>query len=170
MRYDCKNESQRALRRSDDPMTSLQSRLGIEFPLIQAPMAGVQGSALAVAVSNAGGLGSLPCALLGLEAMRRELAAIRAQTTRPFNVNFFCHAQPEPSAERENVWRAALAPYFADYGIDPDTIPSGPGRSPFSSEVADVLSEFEPPVVSFHFGLPSPDLLARVRGWDAKIL
>ena len=149
---------------------SLQELLGIDLPIIQAPMAGVQGSALAIAVSNAGGLGSLPCALLGPDAMRAELAAIRAQTTRPYNVNFFCHAQPEPGSEREQAWRAALAPYYAEYGIDPDTIPAGPGRLPFSAEAADVLSEFRPPVVSFHFGLPSASLLARVRGWGAKVL
>jgi nitronate monooxygenase len=133
-------------------------------------MAGVQGSALTVAVSNAGGLGSLPCAMLGPDAMRKELATICAQTTEPFNVNFFCHAQPEPSAEQETIWRAALSPYFAEFGIDPSTIPAGPGRSPFSSEAAEVLSEFQPAVVSFHFGLPPADLLARVRGWGAKVL
>ena len=84
-------------------MTTLQALLGIELPIIQAPMAGTQGSALAVAVSNAGGLSSLPCATLGLDAVRSELAAITAQTGRPFNVNFFCHAPPAPSAEREAV-------------------------------------------------------------------
>ena len=133
-------------------------------------MAGVQGSALAVAVSNAGGLGSLPCAMLGPDAMRKELTAIRSQTTKPFNVNFFCHTQPEPDVERETAWRAALAPYFAEFGIDASAITAGPARAPFSAEAADVLSEFTPPVVSFHFGLPSAELLARVRAWGAKIL
>ncbi|HSG32953.1 MAG TPA: nitronate monooxygenase [Sphingomonadaceae bacterium] len=133
-------------------------------------MAGVQGSALAVAVSNAGGLGSLPCAMLGVDAMRKELAAIRAQTTKSYNVNFFCHTQPEPNAERETIWRAALSPYFIEYGIDPNAIPAGPGRLPFSAEAADALEEFKPAVVSFHFGLPSAELLARVRSWGAKIL
>ena len=149
---------------------TLQTLLGIELPIIQAPMAGVQGSALAVAVSNAGGLGSLPCAMLSLDAMRNELAAIKAQTDKPFNVNFFCHAPPEPSAEREAAWRATLAPYYKEYGIDVDTIPAGAGRAPFSSEAADVLDEFKPAVVSFHFGLPSAGLLARVRAWGSKIL
>jgi nitronate monooxygenase len=149
---------------------TLQQLLGIEVPIIQAPMAGVQGSALAVAVSNAGGLGSLPCAMLSLETMRNELAAIKAQTGRPFNVNFFCHVPPTPSAEREAVWRATLAPYYKEFGIDPDTVPVGPGRAPFSSGAADVLSEFKPAVVSFHFGLPSAELLARVRAWGSKIL
>ena len=149
---------------------TLQQLLGIELPIIQAPMAGVQGSALAVAVSNAGGLGSLPCAMLSLDAMRAELAAIKAQTSKPFNVNFFCHVPPTPDAEREAVWRAALSPYYQECGIDPHTTPVGPGRAPFSSEAAAVLSEFKPAVTSFHFGLPSAELLARVRAWGSKIV
>src|SRR4029077_513956 len=95
-------------KRSGEQSMTLQSLLGIELPIIQAPMAGIQGSALAVAVSNAGGLGSLPCALLSPAALRTELAAIRAQTVKPFNVNFFCHTPPYPSAEREASWRATL--------------------------------------------------------------
>jgi len=148
---------------------TLQQLLGIELPIIQAPMAGVQGSALAVAVSNAGGLGSLPCAMLSLDAIRNELAAIKAHTSSPFNVNFFCHTPPTPSAEREAAWRATLAPYYKEYGVDVDKIPVGLGRAPFSSEAADVLNDFKPAVVSFHFGLPSADLLARVRAWGSKI-
>ncbi|MDC0683386.1 NAD(P)H-dependent flavin oxidoreductase [Sorangium atrum] len=151
-------------------MTTLQELLGIDFPIIQAPMAGVQGSALAVAVSSAGGLGSLPGAVLGPDGLRKELAAIRAQTTKPFNVNFFCHMQSEPDAEREASWRARLSPYFAELGVDASAIPTGPGRLPFSDEAADVLDEFSPAVVSFHFGLPSEALLSRVRRWSAKIL
>ena len=115
---------------------TLQELLGIEHPLIQAPMAGVQGSALAIAVSNAGGLGSLPCALLDADGIGKALAAIRAQTARPFNVNFFCHAQPEPSVERERAWRAALAPYFAEFDIDASPVEASPGRLPFSAEIA----------------------------------
>ena len=149
---------------------TLQQLLGIELPIIQAPMAGVQGSALAVAVCNAGGLGSLPGAMLSLDAMRSELAAIKAQTSRPFNVNFFCHAIPAPVAEREAAWRAALAPYYKEYEVEVNTIPAGPGRAPFSSVTADVLEEFKPAVVSFHFGLPSTALLARVKAWGSKIL
>ena len=142
-------------------MTPLQTLLGVELPIIQAPMAGVQGSALAIAVSNAGGLGSLPCAMLGVDAIRTEVAAIKAQSSKPFNVNFFCHSPPAPSAEREAAWRAALFPYYREFGLAIDNISVGPGRMPFSSEAADALSEFKPAVVSFHFGLPSPELLAR---------
>jgi nitronate monooxygenase len=151
-------------------MKTVQELLGIELPIIQAPMAGVQGSALAVAVSNAGGLGSLPCAMLSPEALRNELAAMTSQTSRPFNVNFFCHTPPKPDAEREAAWRNLLAPYYKEFGIDIASVPAGPVRAPFSHDMADVLTEFKPPVVSFHFGLPSPELLQRLRGWGAVIL
>ena len=146
------------------------SLLGSELPLIQAPMAGFQGAALAIAVCKAGGLGSLPCAMLTLETMRKELSAIRAATDRPYNVNFFTHTPPAADAKRETAWRAALTPYYREYGIDPNKIPAGPGRAPFTAEAAEVLEEFKPAVVSFHFGLPSPSLLERVRAWGAKIL
>jgi nitronate monooxygenase len=143
---------------------------GIELPIIQAPLAGVQGSALAIAVCKAGGLGSLPCAMLAPEAIRKEIEAIHAATDRPYNLNFFCHAPPVPDAAREARWRAALAPYYAEFGIDPGGVPAGPGRLPFSDAVADVIEPFAPPVVSFHFGLPAPHLVERVRAWGAKIL
>ena len=151
-------------------MPTLQSLFGTEFPLVQAPMAGVQGHELAAAVSNAGGLGSLPCAMLSVEGMRKELEALKVKTSRPYNVNFFCHVPPEPSPDREAAWREALGPYYREFGIDPATIPAGPGRMPFSAEAADVLSQFRPAVVSFHFGLPAPALLQRVREMGAKIL
>src|SRR5690348_11761847 len=134
---------------------NLRDLFGIELPVIQAPMAGVQGSALAVAVTNAGGLGSLPCAMLTGETLRTELAAIRSQTTRPFNVNFFCHTPPTPDDAAEAAWRRALAPYYEEFGIDPSSIAAGPGRAPFTHDAADVLDNVRPAVVSFHFGLPS---------------
>ena len=133
-------------------------------------MAGVQGSPLAVAVSNAGGLGSLPCALLSPEALRLELAAVTAGTDRPFNVNFFCHTPPPPDPQRESAWRDLLRPYYEELDVEVDAAPATGGRAPFSHDAADVLSVFEPPVVSFHFGLPAPDLLQRVRAWGAKVL
>ncbi len=149
---------------------TLQKLLGIERPIIQAPMAGVQGSALAVAVSNAGGLGSLPCAMLDLNTMRQELATIKAQTTKPYNVNFFCHTPPEIDTKREAIWRQTLMPYFLEYGIDPNIIPTGQGRVPFNAAAAEVLEEFKPAVVSFHFGLPTPESLKQVKKWGARIL
>ncbi len=151
-------------------MTTLASLLGTALPLIQAPMAGVQASALAIAVSNAGGLGSLPCAMLSPDQMRSELTAIRAGTDKPFNVNFFCHTPPAPDAKREAGWRDALTPYYREFDIDPSSVGAGPGRRPFDEATATLLAEFAPPVVSFHFGLPSEALLAQVRRWGAKVL
>src|SRR5262245_55716395 len=148
----------------------LQELLGTELPVIQAPMAGSQLGALAIAVSNAGGLGSLPCAMLTAESMRKELEAIRAATKRPYNVNFFCHQPPAPDARRDAAWRERLAPYSREYGLDPASLAPGPGGAPFSAELADVLADFRPAVVSFHFGLPAEQLLARARGGGAKIL
>ena len=147
----------------------LTELLGIDLPIIQAPMAGAHGSALTIAVSNAGGLGSLGCAMLTPDGIRAELTAIRAKTTKPFNVNFFCHTPPAPDAQSEAQWRAMLTPYYTEYAIDPQSIPAGPGRAPFSAEAADVLSEFKPAVVSFHFGLPPAHLVARAKGLGAKI-
>ena len=152
---------------------TLQQLFGIELPIIQAPMAGAQGSAMAVAVCNAGGLGSLPGAMLSAEALGKELATIRGQTSRQFNVNFFCHTPPESNAaseQREAAWRTLLGPYYSEFGIDAAAIPARPGRAPFTAELADVLAPFKPAVVSFHFGLPSAELLARVRGWGSKIM
>ena len=159
------------VRRTDNPrMKTLTDLLHTEFPLIQAPMAGVQGAALAIAVSNAGGLGSLPCAMLAPDALQRELAALSAGTQRPWNVNFFCHTPPEPDAAREATWRAALAPFYAEAGLDLAAVPAGAGRVPFSAATADLLEPFRPPVVSFHFGLPAPELVARVKSWGSVVL
>ncbi|MEO7205823.1 MAG: nitronate monooxygenase [Steroidobacteraceae bacterium] len=151
-------------------MMTLQELFGIRLPVIQAPMAGSQGSDLAIAVSNAGGLGSLPCAMLTPDAMRAELQAIRAATDLPFNVNFFCHTPPAAQAPQEAAWRALLAPYFREYGIDPREDSGGVARAPFSAAAADVLEQFRPKVVSFHFGLPSSDLVARIKKWGAAVL
>jgi nitronate monooxygenase len=149
---------------------ALLAVLGTELPIVQAPMAGVQGSALAIAVSRVGALGSLPCAMLTVETLRKELAAIRGGTDRPYNVNFFCHTPPLPDPEREAAWRNLLAPYFREYGIDAAAVPAGSSRAPFTAELADVLEELAPRVVSFHFGLPAPELVARVKAWGSKIL
>lgn len=151
-------------------MTSITDLFGLSLPVVQAPMAGVQGASLALAVAQAGGLGSLPAATLTPEALRRDLAAIRERSAGPINVNFFCHAPPEPDAEREAAWRAVLAPYYAEFGLDPAAVVAGPARTPFNHELADVLAELPPAVVSFHFGLPAPDLLERVRATGAKVL
>src|SRR5215210_5502756 len=96
-----------------DRTMQLTELLGIEVPIVQAPMAGAQGSALAIAVSNAGGLGSQPCAMIGPDQIRTELTAITSATSNPYNVNFFVHTQPTTDPAREQAWRKVLAPYFA---------------------------------------------------------
>ena len=156
--------------------------LGSRWPLIQAPMAGVQLHAMAAAVTGAGALGSLPTATLSPQQLADELAqlqqALASQTPaeRPasghtrVNVNFFCHTPPQPDEARERAWRAALQPFYAEWGIDPASVPSGPGRAPFSAALADVIRPFKPAVVSFHFGLPDPALLAQVKAWGAVVM
>jgi nitronate monooxygenase len=144
-------------------MSKLASQLGVRYPLIQAPMAGSQGSALALAVAEAGALGSLPCAMLGGEALRDELARVGPAV----NVNFFCHT---PRASDDGPWRRRLAPYYAELGLDPNAGVAAPARAPFSAEVAAQLEPFRPRVVSFHFGLPEASLVARVKSWGAVIL
>ncbi|AUD58041.1 2-nitropropane dioxygenase [Shewanella sp. Pdp11] len=143
---------------------------GIELPIIQAPMAGVQDSALTIAVSQAGGLGSLPCAMLSLEALGAALTQIRAQTTKPINVNFFCHYEPEPQAAKQAAWLKQLAPYFAELGVHTDSQAAGAQRAPYTSAQAEVLAKFKPEVVSFHFGLPNEDLLLEIKSWGSKII
>lgn len=150
--------------------TAFATRLGLKWPLIQAPMAGSQDSRLALAVSRAGALGSLPAAMLGPDALERELGTLREAAAGPFNVNFFAHTPPVPDEAREARWRDRLAAYFTEAGIDASSIAPGAGRQPFTSQIADLVEPFRPPVVSFHFGLPSADLVARVKGWGSLVL
>lgn len=148
----------------------LAARLGLAAPVIQAPMAGAQGHALAAAVCQAGGLGSIPAAMLSPDALQAELVALRARTDRAFAVNFFCHRNPEPDAAREQRWRQCLTPYCREYGLDPAAAPAGAMRAPFSAALAERVQSMRPPVVSFHFGLPEPALLARVKDWGALVM
>ena len=148
----------------------LQTLLGTRLPIIQAPMAGVQDSRLALAVCRAGALGSIPAAMLGPDALRRELQIMNEQSAGPWNVNFFCHSDPAADAARESHWRAALAPYYAEFGLDVADSAAGGGRRPFDAATLEILREFRPPVVSFHFGLPAPGLLAELKSWGTRVL
>lgn len=152
------------------PDGRIQDLLGIELPIIQAPMAGAGLSDLAVAVSEAGGLGSLPCALLSPDELRNQFRVIRQQTAKPINVNFFCHRAPEPDAEREAGWKRRLEPYYREFGLDPHAPIPASSRAPFGEEFCALVEELRPEVVSFHFGLPERRLLERVAATDAKIL
>lgn len=139
------------------------------LPLIQAPMAGSQDARLALAVGAAGALGSLPAAMLGADALEQQLRLLQAGG-RPYNVNFFAHTPPAADEAREARWRAALAPYYAELGLDAAAPAGGATRRPFSDEAAEVLEAFRPAVVSFHFGLPAAPLLARVKRLGCRVL
>ena len=143
---------------------------GTSLLIVQAPMAGVQDAALAIAAGRAGALGSLPAAMYDGPALRAQLTALRDAALPAYNVNFFCHAEPAPDAEREKAWLERLTPYYAELGVEPPRPPYAPGRIPFGPDSAALVEEFRPPVVSFHFGLPSEELLARVRATGARIL
>ena len=135
----------------------------VQLPIIQAPMAGVQDSKLAIAVCQAGGLGSLPGALLSLQKIESEIASIRQATDAPFNVNFFAHQQPDYTQAMQEKWLNALQPYYQEFGLTQDEIATTGGRQPFTHEQAALLADLKVPVVSFHFGLPDKALLNIVR-------
>src|SRR5262245_53792421 len=143
---------------------------GIELPIIQAPMAGSALSDMVVAVSQAGGLGSLACALLRVEQARKELEIIRRRTSRPINANFFCHQPPRDDRARAMNWRQRLDAYYTELQADRSTPFPQSARAPFNEQMCDFVMEFHPEVVSFHFGLPNKNLLHRVRSIGAKIL
>lgn len=140
-----------------------------QAPVIQAPMVGSL-SPLVIAVCAAGGLGSLACAALSPDQIRREVAAIRAETAAPFNLNFFCHTPPTADAAQDAAWLEALAPYYAEADVPLTAARRGGGRNPFDEAACEVVEELRPPIVSFHFGLPEADLLTRVRQTGARIL
>ena len=152
------------------PDRRLLDLLGIELPIIQAPMAGATGAAMAVAVSESGGLGSLPCALLTAEKARTEIETIRRSTNRSFNLNFFCHSIPAPDAERQEIWESRFASYRVELGLDRSADTSAPSRAPFDDEMCGLVEECRPEVVSFHFGLPESRLLDRVKALGCKVL
>jgi nitronate monooxygenase len=136
--------------------------LGIDVPVVLAPMAGASTPELVAAVANAGGLGSYGSAMLTSEQLSAECDRIRALTNRSFNLNFFCHAPPQVTAEQERAWRAKLAPYYAEFGLSGDP-PAGALRLPFDEKACDVVLAVAPKVVSFHFGMPKPEHVRRLK-------
>ncbi|AZF58501.1 nitronate monooxygenase family protein [Pseudomonas sp. R11-23-07] len=152
------------------PDTRIIDLLGIELPIIQAPMAGATTTAMVIAACQAGALGSMPAAALSIEQLREALTVIRQAGTRPLNVNFFCHQPPEADEARDRRWKALLAPYYRELGADFDAPTPVSNRAPFNEAACEVVETFRPEVVSFHFGLPEKSLLARVKATGAKVL
>ena len=148
----------------------LHTDLGLQLPLVQAPMAGVSGVPLAVAIAKAGGLGSLPCAMLDNATIIAHIESFRNQVNAPVNLNFFCHSPPAPDPQQQQRWRQRLQPFYTELGLEPESLPDSAGRKPFSEETADLVAQLKPEVVSFHFGLPEQSLLDTVRASSALIL
>jgi nitronate monooxygenase len=151
------------------PNRRLLDLLGIELPIVQAPMAGANGSAMAIAVSEAGGLGSLPCAMLDGDKVRAEVGVIRQRTNGPLNVNFFCHKPAAPDPKRAAAWKASLAPYYRELGLDESAEAPAVNRAPFDAAMCDIVTDIKPEVVSFHYGLPEKPLLERVKATGAVV-
>ncbi len=152
------------------PDRRLLDLFGIDLPIVQAPMGGPGTPQLAVAVSEAGGLGSLACAQLTSIQIREAVNTIRVGTSRSINLNFFCHTPPDVDRARLLAWRARLAPYYIEQGLDPDAPLAPPSATPFSAESCSLVEEFTPQVVSFHLGLPEPSLLDRVKATGARVV
>jgi nitronate monooxygenase len=144
--------------------------LGLELPIIQAPMAGETTPELVAAVSEAGGLGSLGCAILSCEEVRSAVKRIRELTDKPFNLNFFCHSDPAEELESRQAWLERLRPYYTELGLELPNLHDLPRRKPFSIEMAECLEDLAPPVLSFHFGLPSPPIVEHLRSLGCKLL
>jgi nitronate monooxygenase len=152
------------------PNQQVSDLFKIAAPIIQAPMAGSAFSALAIAVSNAGALGSLACPLLTPDQIRKEIANFRAHASGPLNLNFFCHQEIPSSPQIDTDWLKALTPYYLENNLDPEKKVSAPTRYPFNEETCQIVEEFKPEVVSFHFGLPELNLLNRVKATGAKVI
>jgi nitronate monooxygenase len=152
------------------PTRKLLDLTGMEVPIIQAPMAGANGSAVAIAACKAGALGSLPCAMIGPDKVRAEIGVIRQQTDNPLNVNFFCHTPPDPDPTRDAGWKESLAPYYDELGLDTSATAPAVNRAPFDEVMCEIIEEVKPKVVSFHFGLPDPALLDRVKAAGCVVL
>ncbi|KIG10648.1 NAD(P)H-dependent flavin oxidoreductase [Caballeronia concitans] len=145
-------------------INSLMKSLGIAKPIIQAPMAGVSTPALAAAVSNAGGLGSLGVGAMNAEAARKTIRETRALTDKPFNINVFCHRPAQANAAIEKAWTDWLAPLFAQYDAKPpQTLGEIYTSFVVDKDMLDVFLEEKPAIVSFHFGLPSNETIDALR-------
>jgi nitronate monooxygenase len=152
------------------PSDRILELLGIELPIIQAPMAGATTSAMAIGVAHAGGLGSVAGALLSPDALRAEFGTIRARTPKPINLNFFCHADPTSDAVRESAWRQRLKPYFVELGLGQQASTGAPPLAPFGDAHCGLVEDLKPEIVSFHFGLPREALVDRVKAAGSTIL
>ena len=136
------------------PDRRLMDLLSIKTPIVQAPMAGANGSAMVIETCKAGGLGSLPCAMLSVEKMHTEIGIIRQQTNEPINVNFFVHKRPEVDLETDKNWLKRLSDYYSEFELDLDVVLPKATREPFGEDACAFVEKVRPEIISFHFGLP----------------
>jgi nitronate monooxygenase len=148
------------------PDGGFAGRIGSEHPILLAPMAGAGGVDLCAGAMAGGAVGALPCAMLSPDEARGQAAEARRRSDGPLNLNFFCHQPPEEADDRD--WRALLAPYYAEFGVEPDG--GGATRRPFDPAMAEAVEAVRPEAASFHFGLPAEPLLARVKAAGALVI
>lgn len=141
-----------------------------EFPIVLAPMAGVMDADLVIAAAQGGALGSLPCAMITAEKAREQLNIIRQRVSAPVNLNYFCHEPVDADPKREAGWKARLGAYYQELGLDPAAPVNAANRAPFDEAMCAGVEELRPEVVSFHFGLPAPALLKRVKAAGAIVM
>ena len=152
------------------PNRRLLDLFGIDIPIVQAPMANSTGIEVALGVAEAGGLGALPCAVLGPEEIAAGIAEFRAKTKAPLNTNFFCHTPEPDDPDRDRAWLDHLRPYFDEAGVNPPNLPLPAGHAPFGEDECAVIETVKPEIVSFHFGVPPEPLLSRVKSAGCKVL
>ncbi len=141
-----------------------------EFPMVQAPMAGIMDAELVIAAAQGGALGSLPCAMLSVEKAREQVNIVRQRVSAPVNMNFFCHKAEEADPKREARWKQRLAPYYSELGLDPAAPFSAANRAPLDAAMCALVEELKPEVVSFHFGLPEQALLKRIKAAGCLVI
>src|SRR6201992_480294 len=141
-----------------------------EFPIVQAPMAGIMDADLVIAAAQGGALGSLPCAMISPEKARKQVNIIRQRVSAPVNLNFFCHKPVEADPAREAGWKQRLGEYYREHGLDPAAPVTAANRAPFGAAMCAVVEELKPEVVSFHFGLPDQALLKRVKAAGSLVM
>jgi nitronate monooxygenase len=141
-----------------------------EFPIVQAPMAGVQDADIMIGAATGGALPSLPCAMMSVDKAREQFNIIRQRVSAPLNMNFFCHQPVDADPGREARWRQRLAPYYKELGLDPAAPVNAANRAPFDGAMCDLVEELKPEIVSFHFGLPEAALLKRVKAAGCLVM
>jgi nitronate monooxygenase len=152
------------------PDRRLVELFGIEHPIVLAPMAGFGTVELAAAVADAGGLGSIGCGTANPQLAAETIARLRRLTSKPINVNFFCHDPAKADADRERAWHDQLLRYYRELGVAREQRSPRVDLVPFGDPMCEIVDGAKPEVVSFQFGLPAPPLLARVKAAGCKVV